>query len=113
LNPNDPSDAATDRDGDGLTNLQELRGGTSLALADTDGDGLTDFQETDHYLTDPTLADSDGDGLSDGVEAGNPQVDPALADSDHDGVSDFWELELGSNPQDPTDGRADADGDGF
>lgn len=113
LNANDASDAAADRDGDGLSNLQELRGGTSLAALDTDGDGVSDFQETNQYLTDPTLADSDGDGLNDGVEAGNPQVDPALADRDHDGVSDFWELQLGSNPQDPSDGRADADGDGF
>ena len=113
LNPADASDAAADRDGDGLSNLLEFRAGTSLAMADTDHDGVSDLQETNQYLTDPTAADSDGDGLNDGVEAGNPQVDPALADRDHDGVSDFWELQLGTNPQNPTDGRADADGDGF
>jgi len=113
LSATNASDAAADRDGDGLSNLQELRGGTSLAVADTDGDGVSDSRETNQYLTDPTLADSDGDGLNDGVEVNNPQVDPALADRDHDGVSDFWELQLGSNPQDPSDGRADADGDGF
>ena len=113
LNPANASDAAADRDGDGLSNLLEFRAGTSLAMADTDHDGVSDLQETNQYLTDPTAADSDGDGLNDGVEAGNPQVDPALADRDHDGVSDFWELQLGTNPQNPTDGRADADGDGF
>lgn len=113
LNPNDASDAAADRDGDGLSNLQELNGGTSLLAMDTDHDGLSDFQETNQYLTDPTRADSDGDGLSDGVEAGNPQVDPALADRDHDGVTDYWELQLGTNPQNPSDARLDTDGDGF
>ncbi|WP_129775621.1 outer membrane protein assembly factor BamB family protein [Peristeroidobacter soli] len=113
LDPANASDAAADRDGDGLSNLQEFLAGTSLSRADTDNDGVSDYQEMNQYLTDPTLADSDGDGLSDGAEAGNSQLDPALADLDHDGVSDYWELQLGSNPHDPSDARLDADGDGF
>lgn len=113
LNPNNAADAAGDLDGDGLSNLLEVRGGSSLLAGDTDRDGLSDFQETNQYLTDPTLADTDGDGLNDAVEAGNPDVDPVLADKDHDGVSDYWELQLGTHPENPADGRQDGDGDGF
>jgi hypothetical protein len=45
LNPNDPSDASQDPDGDGLTNLQEYQLGTNPHLADTDGDGIRDGLE--------------------------------------------------------------------
>jgi hypothetical protein len=45
LNPNDPSDASKDPDGDGLTNLQEYQQGTNPHLADTDGDGINDGLE--------------------------------------------------------------------
>ena len=47
LNPNDPSDAAKDKDRDGLSNLAEYNLGTNPAKADTDGDGYTDKQEVD------------------------------------------------------------------
>jgi hypothetical protein len=45
LNPNDPSDAARDEDGDGLTNLAEYQLGTNIRAADTDGDGIRDGLE--------------------------------------------------------------------
>ncbi len=45
LNPNDPSDAAGDLDGDGLSNLREYQLGTDLRKADTDGDGVRDGLE--------------------------------------------------------------------
>jgi len=45
LNPNDPTDATSDRDGDGLTNLQEFRQGTNPNNSDTDGDGVDDQTE--------------------------------------------------------------------
>jgi hypothetical protein len=46
LNPNDPTDASQDADGDGLTNKQELIDlGTNLRAADTDGDGVRDGLE--------------------------------------------------------------------
>ncbi|HKS38859.1 MAG TPA: LamG-like jellyroll fold domain-containing protein, partial [Verrucomicrobiae bacterium] len=42
FNPFDPSDAASDADGDTLSNLQEHNLGTSPVNRDTDGDGLRD-----------------------------------------------------------------------
>jgi hypothetical protein len=45
LNPNDPSDAAKDLDGDGLTNLQEYAALTDPHLTDADGDGVNDGGE--------------------------------------------------------------------
>ena len=34
-------------------------------------------------------------------------------DSDHDGMPDAWELQYGFNPNDPSDGPKDANGDGY
>lgn len=45
LNPNDPSDALIDSDGDGLLNLDECRAGTDPHLADSDQDGVDDPTE--------------------------------------------------------------------
>ncbi len=46
LNPNDPSDAVLDNDGDGLPNLEECRRRcTNANNPDTDGDGLSDGEE--------------------------------------------------------------------
>lgn len=61
-------DGDEDQDGDGLTNLEEVKLGTDPALADTDGDGLSDGAEANTYGTDPLKYDTDGDGASDGKE---------------------------------------------
>jgi len=45
LNPNDPTDAKGDIDGDGLTNLNEYTYGTDPTNKDTDGDGFLDGEE--------------------------------------------------------------------
>lgn len=61
-------DAWSDRDEDGLTNLQEYQAGSDPTMWDTDGDGLSDGEEIDGYGTNPLHADSDGDGIDDGTE---------------------------------------------
>jgi hypothetical protein len=47
LDPNDPSDAEADKDGEGLVNLDEFKHNTKPDNKDTDGDGWTDKQEID------------------------------------------------------------------
>jgi len=90
LNPANPADAADDRDEDGLTELEEFFGLTDPLDDDTDGDGLIDGDEVNSYATDPLRADSDGDALIDSVE-----------------------LDLGFDPLNAKDGRADDDLDGY
>ena len=61
LNPNDPSDAKQDRDGDGLNNLREFMLGTDPNNLDTDEDGIPDGAEIldgSNPLVAETLADS-------------------------------------------------------
>jgi hypothetical protein len=58
-----------DRDGDGLTQDQELALGTDPVNPDSDGDGLTDGAEvngTAGLVTNPLVADTSGDGIPDG-----------------------------------------------
>jgi len=98
LEPGSAALAATDSDGDGLTNLQEYQHGTDPHKWDTDGDGLSDGQEV-ALGTDPLNADTDGDGLSDGAEVNAAiPTNPKLADTDGDGVSDRDELARGTDP---------------
>ena len=112
----DVNDAAADKDGDGLTNLQEYEMRLEANNADTDGDGLRDGVETNTGTwvsatdtgTDPLNPDSDGDGLADGVESNtgvvvdntNTGSDPNKEDSDGDGFTDEREVRDGTNPSD-------------
>lgn len=56
LDPLDPSDAALDIDGDGLTNLAEYLGGFHPADPDSDGNGGTDLQDLRSIQPVPPLA---------------------------------------------------------
>lgn len=57
-----------DSDGDGLTDEEEARYGTSIRKPDTDNDGLFDREEVVVYKTNPLSADTDKDGYLDGAE---------------------------------------------
>jgi hypothetical protein len=71
-NSNGINDAADDQDGDGLSNLAEIRTQlTNPRVADTDGDGLSDGAEVLTHHTNPRVADTDGDGFNDGYEVAN------------------------------------------
>jgi hypothetical protein len=87
-----------DRDGDGLTDREEVdEYETDPLVADTDGDGLDDGSEVDEYETHPLVADTDGDGLEDGAEVHTYETDPLVGDTDGDGMDDGSEV--------ATDGR--------
>lgn len=62
------TDDLEDADGDGLSNLDEIKMGTNPWKADTDEDGLSDSEEIYIYQTSPLLSDSDNDGILDGDE---------------------------------------------
>ncbi len=68
-------DSLDDIDGDGLPNKQEYVLETRPDVTDTDYDGLSDREEvtggTDGYITDPLEADTDGDEVPDNID-GNP-----------------------------------------
>ena len=117
-------DFTVDRDGDGLTNGEEIDLGTDPLNPDTDGDGINDGVEVDGELgTDPLDPDTDGDGLTDGEEDENAdgvrdagETDPTDADTDDGGVSDGVEVLIsGTDPLDGTDDieSPDNDGDGL
>jgi hypothetical protein len=68
----------------------------SIEDFDRDGDGLSNIQEEDEIGTDPNNPDTDGDGIPDGVEVfgGNPAdprsnpTNPLNPDTDGDGLCD-------------------------
>jgi hypothetical protein len=86
----DPTDAALDRDGDGLSNRGEFQ-----------------------HATDPNNPDSEGDRLLDGEEVNTYHTDPLYWDTDRDGMPDYFETQHSLNPLSPGDASTDADGDSF
>jgi hypothetical protein len=117
LDPMNQSDAGLDKDGDGLTNVEEWQWRTDPEYADSDRDGVIDGEEVHRYGTNPLLWDTDYDGLSDGQEVVDTDMNPnsgvdggffpnwdVSRDTDHDGL-----------PDGPTDWDSDGDGmpDGF
>ena len=77
LNPNDPSDASGDPDGDMLINRSEFEAGSDPHNPDTDGDAFLD--NVDAFPLDPSESlDTDGDGIGNNADT----------DDDNDGVPD-------------------------
>ena len=127
-NPCVPNPAAgnCDRDGDGLTNLQEAAIGTNPVVADTDGDTSNDGTEVTNG-SDPLnpcspninspACDQDNDGLTNADEALNGTIN-TNPDTDGDGILDGAEVATGSDPLSPCSPNSnfptcDQDGDGL
>jgi len=110
-NPLDSTDDNTgndeDRDGDGLTNMEEEALGTDPDNPDSDNDGLPDGVEVNAVGTDPLDPDTDNDELTDGAEINQFNTDPLDLDTDNDALLDGQEPALGTDPTDP-----DTDNDG-
>jgi hypothetical protein len=63
------SDAYLDPDRDGVSNREEYEAGTDPYSRDTDGDGLSDLRELrGYYVTNPANPDTDLGGLNDAEE---------------------------------------------
>lgn len=69
------NDSGQDKDGDGLTNLQEFNLRTYANDGDSDSDGLLDGNEVNFWQTNPLAADADNDG--DRI----PDIEDAFANS--------------------------------
>ena len=90
-----------DSDGDGLTDLEEVRRyKTGPKNADSDGDGLSDSLEARRYGTDPMNHDTDGDLLGDGEEVFFHRTSPRHPDTDGDGYPDGLEAAANTSPLD-------------
>jgi len=87
LDPNNPADAGSDADNDGLSNVEEYLAGTDAGNPDSDGDGLPDGWEVANGF----------DPLDDGsIDVNNgPSGDP-----DGDGFTNLEEYLGDSDPQD-------------
>ncbi|MBN1444353.1 MAG: hypothetical protein JXA90_16700, partial [Planctomycetes bacterium] len=88
LDPDDPFDASSDDDADGLVRSAEiLVFGTDPFHDDTDRDGMPDRMEIESGLL-PLSADTDGDGVPDGEDNCPERYNPGQEDANGDGVGD-------------------------
>ncbi|MDG9671096.1 hypothetical protein ONV78_25365 [Hahella sp. CR1] len=97
-----------DTDNDGITDCQEQQLGFDVftpadAYADDDGDGVSNLAEV-KAGTSPRNADTDNDGIPDGWELRfglNPLANDAAADIDGDGFNNLQEYQNDTDPKDP------------
>ena len=75
------------REGDGISNSQELALQSSPFRLDSDRDGASDATEVGTFGSDPSRPDTDGDGVLDGDEV-TQGSDPMDTDTDGDGYPD-------------------------
>ena len=102
----------TDRDGDGLTNNDEVTiYGTDPDDIDTDDDQINDGEEINIYGTNPLSIDTDNDDLEDGREILVNGTDPLDNDTDDDGLLDGAEVDI--HYTNPLIADPDADSDSF
>jgi hypothetical protein len=118
LDPDDPSDAALDVDGDGLNYLDEAFLGTDPSWPDTDGDGMEDGEEA-RRGGNSFNGDTDGDGVPDGADNCLLTFNDGQGDADGDGAGDACDnCQIRYNPtqadldRDGTGDHCDGDDDG-
>jgi len=106
------SESITDRDEDGLLDIEEtVEGyGTDPDDWDSDDDGLGDGEEVLIFGTDPLSNDSDLDGLDDYDEINNHTTNPLTNDTDGDGLLDWDEIFIYFTNPLQFDEDADSDG---
>jgi hypothetical protein len=109
-----------DRDGDGVSNQQEIEWGTDpddpqSVPVDSDGDGIPDPIDDDrdgdgHLNDDDAFPDDNSEWADlDNDDIGNNKD----LDIDGDGINNSYEIELGFNPEDASNTPDDLDGDGI
>ncbi len=114
--PNSINANNSDKDGDGISDKDELRLKTDINNKDSDNDGIADNIEIGKNLQQPLDTDNDriidaldddddNDGLTTQIEV-KVGTSPLLVDTDNDGISDL--KELGGNALKPLD--TDSDG---
>jgi hypothetical protein len=113
----------TDSDGDGVNDYEECVYDLDPGLPDKDGDGLTDGQELNKLGTDATKPDTDGDMITDTLEVEGFMVggkhwylNPNHPDTNNDGLTDSVECPVLVDVANPTEedykNSCDSDQDG-
>ena len=95
-----PSGIQADRDNLPINNQAMARQITAVLKTDRDLDGLTDLEEK-KYGTNPDVPDTDRDGILDRDEIMKYKTDPLNPDTDHDGQTDGYEVLRELNPRGP------------
>ena len=110
LDPDDPYDAMSDTDGDGIVLASEvLHYHTDPTDPDSDGDGISDGEEV-LQGTSPVNDDRDGDEIVDGSDNCPMIANPGQADLDGDGIGDLCDNCLSSSNPDQADDDSDGVG---
>ncbi|GEM_PF-6551248 len=98
--PFDPSEDE-DTDGDGVGNNADAFDNDALEWLDTDGDGVGDNSDNCLEIVNSNQVNSDNDAFGNACDA----------DDDNDGISDVYEIQVGTDPEDPASTPVDFDGD--
>ena len=114
---NSVGDDQEDFDGDGFTNIEEIRSGSdpldnTNTPTDSDNDGISDVDEVNLLGTDPNSSDSDSSNTAGTDESGN-SIGDGQEDFDGDGFTNLEEIMAGTDPLDNADVPTDTDNDGI
>ncbi|MEP7706717.1 FG-GAP-like repeat-containing protein [Paraglaciecola sp. 25GB23A] len=109
-------DAQLDKDGDGLTNIEEFNIGTKANSNDTDNDGIADADDAYPLVAIGDLLDTDNDGAPNECDAACTFLGMAAdTDDDNDGVldvNDAYPLDATKSQENTNRVRNDLNNDG-